>query len=382
MGSRGKTVTIKCDTGLHRWKDEIRGLKGMAQQCRRLLECLPEAVLATEQAAPSGPKGPHSLFREPRPHLASPKSEWRECHWEEALWRKYGQDNSAAVPGLWARLLSYQVMLRNTNEGDAGWGEIDLLAVTENGLPAIVELKQESCKEPPLRLLVEGCAYAIAVRKCWDVFGPRFTSRIANVKFGSQPSHARTYPVICLAPGRYWSWCLRNGDLEPAWPVFHQLIAALAELGFPVSFAAVHHQGKNELGLPNITGVSPVHLPSGECDKDRSRVNADGRAYAGSQRQIQTYVNNLPDVLEKAIVDSLGSSFPVSARIRWVSPLKHEGYAEYRDGDFLRAVGMQRSASDLSAFWPKRGPCSDALGRIEQRWGMCWLHNGGGQELR
>src|SRR5438045_3033811 len=75
--------------------------------------------------APCGNEGPHPLFRDPRPHLADPRDEWRECHWEEALWRKYGQDNSAAVPGLWARLISYQVMLRDTNKGDAGWGEID-----------------------------------------------------------------------------------------------------------------------------------------------------------------------------------------------------------------------------------------------------------------
>ena len=96
------------------------------------------------------------------------------------------------------------------------------------------------------------------------------------------------------------------------------------------------------------------------------RVDATGRAFAGSQRQIQTYVNDLPEVLEKAIVASLGSSFSTSARIRWVSPLKHEGYTEYRDGDFLRALGMQQSASELSAFWPNRGPCWDALGRVEK----------------
>jgi hypothetical protein len=164
-------MTMPCSTSLHKWKDEIRGLLEMERQCRRLLECLPEAVRATEEAAPCGKIGPHPLVREPRPHLANPKERWRECHWEEALWRKYGQDNSAAVPGLWARVLSYQIMLRNTND-DKGWGEIDLLAVTETGFPTIIELKGDTCRESPLRLLVEGCAYAIAVKKCWEIFGP------------------------------------------------------------------------------------------------------------------------------------------------------------------------------------------------------------------
>jgi hypothetical protein len=39
---------------------------------------------------------------------------------------------------------------------------------------------------------------------------------------------------------------------------------------------------------------------------------------------------------------------------------------EYPDGDFLRALGMQQSLSELSAFWPNRRPCWDALGRIER----------------
>jgi len=257
-----------CNTSLHKLKDEKRGLKEMSFQCSRLLECLPAAILATEQAAPCGNKGPHPLFRDPRPHLANPKGEWRECHWEEALWRKYGQDNSAAVPGFWSRLLSYQVMLRNTNKGDAGWGEIDLLAVTANGSPAVVELKQEGCKKSPLRLLMEGCAYAIAVKKCWSAFGPRFVARIANIELASrslQQLQPQEYPVICLAPQRYWSWCLSVGDLQPAWPIFHQLIARLTELGFPVSFAAVHHEGKDEFGLPKIIGISHVFASTGRA---------------------------------------------------------------------------------------------------------------------
>jgi hypothetical protein len=135
-------------------------------------------------------------------------------------------------------------------------------------------------------------------------------------------SRMKAITGICLAPSQYWSWCLQIGDLQSAWPIFRQLVTALAKLGFPVAFAAVQHQGNDELGLPNITGISPVRLPSTECEKDRGRVDASGRAYAGSQRQIQTYVNDFPDVLNKTIADSLGSRFPDSARMRWVSPLK------------------------------------------------------------
>jgi hypothetical protein len=100
-------------------------------------------------------------------------------------------------------------------------------------------------------------------------------------------------------------------------------------------------------------------------------VDASGRAYAGSQRQIQTYVNDSADVFSKAIAESLGTSLPPSVRIEWVSPLKREGYAEYRDGDFLRILGIQQYESELLTFWPKGGPCWDALARVWFSDGHC-----------
>ncbi|MBI1741059.1 MAG: hypothetical protein HY233_07530 [Acidobacteriales bacterium] len=111
--------------------------------------------------------------------------------------------------------------------------------------------------------------------------------------------------------------------------------------------------------------------PMGECHGDQSRVDASGRAHAGSQRQIQIYVNDLPDALNRAIAESLSANLPPSVRIQWVSPLKHEGYTEYYDDDFLRALGIQQHESELLAFWPKRGPCWDALARVLFSDGHC-----------
>ena len=108
-----------------------------------------------------------------------------------------------------------------------------------------------------------------------------------------------------------------------------------------------------------------------ECDGDRRRVDANGRACAGSQRQIQTYTNDSAETFGKAIAESLSGDLPPSARILWVSPLIHEKYAEYRDGDFLRVLGLQQHESELLAFWPKGGPCWDALARVLFSDGHC-----------
>jgi hypothetical protein len=181
----------------------------MEQQCRDLLQALPEAIAATEAAFRSGEYGPHPVNREPRTKLENPTGEFRESHWEEALWRKYHHEGSGVVDGLWARILSYQAMLRGNNRDDAGWGEIDLLAVTAEGSPVIVELKREPSSETPLRMLPEGLANAVAIRKCWQIFGPNFNSRITTLGLPCC-NPPKTFPVICLAPDSYWHECFRK----------------------------------------------------------------------------------------------------------------------------------------------------------------------------
>ena len=50
------------------------------------------------------------------------------------------------------------------------------------------------------------------------------------------------------------------------------------------------------------------------------------------------------------------------APVRWVSPLEHDDFAEYRDGGFLDALGLGHLSSSLHNFWPRLGPQWDALG--------------------
>lgn len=89
------------------------------------------------------------------------------------------------------------------------------------------------------------------------------------------------------------------------------------------------------------------------------------RATRGSRRQLQDYVNERPDILSQAILDVLPSRLgELRASIRWVSPLAHKNYEEYRDGEFLKVLGTTDEAARLAEFWPSVGPCWDALGVI------------------
>ena len=93
-----------------------------------------------------------------------------------------------------------------------------------------------------------------------------------------------------------------------------------------------------------------------------SRCDASGRAYAGSQRWIQHHVNQDNGV---ALSSRIGKMIGLAPEhIRWTSPLAGHRYMEYRDEQFLEAIGHKSAASALRGFWPRRGPCWDALAQV------------------
>lgn len=98
----------------------------------------------------------------------------------------------------------------------------------------------------------------------------------------------------------------------------------------------------------------------------RSRVDADGLAYAGSMLQTQLYVNDRTSELNAAVLDALPTLASLRPEIRWVSPLRAEAYREFWDAAFLRALGFPELAGRLGEWWPRRGgPHWDALARLE-----------------
>lgn len=88
-------------------------------------------------------------------------------------------------------------------------------------------------------------------------------------------------------------------------------------------------------------------------------VAVSGAAHAGSQLQTQLYVNKRTAQLD----DAIRAEFPELGGVEfdWRSPLAADGYREYKDAAFLKAVGLEAHADALKAFWPASGPRWDAL---------------------
>jgi hypothetical protein len=81
----------------------------------------------------------------------------------------------------------------------------------------------------------------------------------------------------------------------------------------------------------------------------------------GSQKWIQKLINEKPEFLGVKIRRNLNLSQDES--IRWLSPLKSDQYAEYRDQGFLKLLRVKLEKPPLDEFWPRGGPQWDALGR-------------------
>lgn len=80
----------------------------------------------------------------------------------------------------------------------------------------------------------------------------------------------------------------------------------------------------------------------------------------GSQKWIQEIIEKFPDILLRHIQQH--KKLQGVQNIDWVSPIKEDNFAEYRDTGFLAKLGLEEYSNALSSFWPEGGPQWDALG--------------------
>lgn len=87
------------------------------------------------------------------------------------------------------------------------------------------------------------------------------------------------------------------------------------------------------------------------------------RAFRGSQKWLQLAVNQHVSTLNRVVAGAL--QIEQDTTIEWVSPLEDDEFAEYRDSAFLGRLGIDLQLVPLKSFWPRGGPCWDALGRLD-----------------
>jgi hypothetical protein len=236
---RGVIRPLDCSASLH-LMGEIFRLKHMAVHGAELLEGIEQAIRATRAAAPIRSKVPYSLRREVAGTPANQEAQWERAIWSE--WRP-GKAKTQFLQGVCSSILTYQMMLRNTND-DVKWGEVDLVGISPSGLPVAIEIKRPGSTEPPIRGVVEAVAYAIAIQEAWKSdFADQWRAELERLGLTPPPpSSPSPERLVFAAPAEYWERCTgRRGKAYrvplDAWTVLFALCSALQEQGLDISLA-------------------------------------------------------------------------------------------------------------------------------------------------
>jgi Holliday junction resolvase-like predicted endonuclease len=252
--------TIEPAMSLHEVMNRIQ-LRFMAEQTTQIKQYLPSLIENTSKVAPVR-RNPYKLKRPDKRRelnrLSNAHGIWDEKHWEEACYHKWSKRAHGLAPSMpFRRTVSYQVMLRNTN-ADKGWGEIDLLAGSADKLPVVIELKSKT-SEYLLRAVVEGVAYAVAIRKAWSQGNLRlqWQNRLAVSNLSQK---LNTIAVVVAAPTSCWArWKGKTGQekafqvKKEALRVIESLRISFKECGYPITFVEIFGGEPSDVyGLPTI----------------------------------------------------------------------------------------------------------------------------------
>ena len=86
--------------------------------------------------------------------------------------------------------------------------------------------------------------------------------------------------------------------------------------------------------------------------------------YKGSLKWIQRLINDRPHLINDKIKENLNCD--IDEKITWLSPLKNDEFAEYRDIHFLERLDVRLYNVPLNSFWPANGPQWDALAKTSK----------------
>lgn len=181
---------------------------------------------------------------------------------EMAIWKTCGLEvlgESEFLPNICRGIVSYQVPIKQTNTDKAGKA-IDLLGLSKEGGPVVIELKKGNSKETPLRILVEALNYAIVVRRAWNEGGALRKQWKADLKINN-PAQAHDgiltqVPIIGIAPTDYWkalSGMDRGKVYHTTWKALNDLVGACRAHGFPISFMQFDVGDESNGELPPVS---------------------------------------------------------------------------------------------------------------------------------
>lgn len=267
INSQDPLLGLSANHGLHVLKDKWIQKSYMGAQCGHLADNLGLAIQST--ITPHRIEG-FRLDRGPR----DPAN--REHRWEQSVWKAWSSLNATRVQGCWYRIVAYQVPLKDGKS--RGWGHIDLLGISQDGLPVIIELKKDpksrtrqrtEASETPLRIILEAAAYGVALRRNWDLFRPEFVSHLQCIGIDAKiirkvPQQLPTVRLVAAAPAGFWiDWLPVTPKglavSQETWKEFQRFLVKLQEERLLPAFVSIAGDIDNHesLAAQPLTGFPP-----------------------------------------------------------------------------------------------------------------------------
>jgi len=270
--AKRKPAAIAPDQGLHEIQQLANQLGPMEAHCELIERNLDHLVKITYDKAPLQRAGNGQTYKLARAPKSNVHEKQEERLIEQAIWRQFPLFGSPDfLQQECPRVVAYQTPLQNSRK-DNGWGKIDLLGASPQGLPVVIELKRGSASDTLLRMLVEALAYALALQKAWNQ-GTRLRAEWAERM--NKPEAVQKYdaallsvPLVLLAPAAFWEKRIRGGAgrfsrqvFKEAGTPFRSLMKKCETRGFPVHCVQFEEVGKPISPDFRVKNVSHVTLP-------------------------------------------------------------------------------------------------------------------------
>ena len=191
-----------------------------------------------------------------------------EAEWEEWCLFRWSIRHGIKTPKLvrkaaWHRLVARQVPLEPDDRRRLLTA--DLVGISEDGFPVIVELKGHTKQAAVLGVILQALVYAIRLQKSWIYFFEEWREILSKYNWPIVQSQPHRIYLVCAAPTNYWKH-ERSPHFAPDLRLYAELKKALNSCGFPLSLISLSKRTVNKVGFrimanPIDFAHSKIHSP-------------------------------------------------------------------------------------------------------------------------
>jgi hypothetical protein len=159
-------------------------------------------------------------------------------HWCLDRWNiRRDTKTTAPIKNGWHRLVARQVPIESPRY-KRQLLTIDLIGISEDGFPMVVEMKGNTKQAAVLALILQALDYAIRLKKCWPYFFPAWQEILSKYKWPLIQKSPQRIHLVCAAPDEVWQH-EQKPRFVPNLIFYTKLRQSLELAGFPVSLVSL-----------------------------------------------------------------------------------------------------------------------------------------------